>query len=437
MGNEFNVFWFRRDLRLVDNAGLYHALKSDLPVIPIFIFDKNILDKLDNKKDSRVEFIFDTIEEIKKDLKAKDSGMLVYYNTPENAFKELTADYKINTVFTNRDYEPYATERDEAIEKLLKDKNIEFRTFKDHVIFEKDEVVKNDGDPYNVFTPYSRTWLDKLNKFFLKPYPNKKYFKNLSAAHRQKSISLSDMGFESGEVKIPALNIDEELLRDYAKERDFPAQHGTSRLGIHLRFGTLSIRKLAAVAKENSKVFLSELIWRDFYQMILWNYPKVGKGEAFKKAYDKIEWEKDEEGFKAWCEGKTGYPMVDAGMRQLNEIGFMHNRVRMVTASFLAKHLLIDWRLGEAYFAEKLLDYDLAANNGGWQWSSGSGCDSAPYFRIFNPELQLKKFDPDLKYVKHWVPEFETNDYPAPIVEHKFARERCLERYKKALNEDK
>ncbi len=433
MQEPINIFWFRRDLRLEDNAGLYHALKAGLPVLPIFIFDTNILDKLENKADARVEFIYDTVIAIQEKLLQNSSSLMVFNSTPLHAFEKLLDEYTIQNVFTNTDYEPYATERDEAVKNILAKKNIRFNAYKDQVIFEKDEVVKSDGDPYVVFTPYSRTWKEKLAPFFLKPYPTKKYFKNFLEIKEKKILSLNEMGFENSEEKIPGNKIDEDFIKDYAKNRDYPAIAGTSRLGIHLRFGTRSIRELVAETKENSNTFLNELIWRDFYQMILWHFPKVGKGEAFKKAYDNIIWEKNEAAFNAWCEGKTGYPLVDAGMRQLNAIGFMHNRVRMVTGSFLAKHLLLDWRLGEAYFAEKLLDYDLAANNGGWQWCSGSGCDSAPYFRIFNPELQMKKFDPKLEYVKKWVPEFGTDKYPDPIVDHKFARERCLERYKEGL----
>lgn len=433
MQTPINIFWFRRDLRLQDNAGLYHALKEGLPVLPIFIFDTYILDQLDNKKDARVEFIYDTIIELQEQLIHQKSSMLVYNCTVQQAFEKILAEYTIENVFTNTDYEPYATERDESIKKLAGKKNIGFHSFKDQVIFEKDEVIKNDGDPYVVFTPYSRSWKEKLKEFYLKPYPTEDYSKNFLEIEEQKIPSLYEMGFERSEEKIPVNKIDEDLIKDYTKDRDYPAIAGTSRLGIHLRFGTRSIRDLATKTMGSSSTFLNELIWRDFYQMILWHYPKVGKGEAFKKAYDNITWEKNEETFIAWCEGKTGYPLVDAGMRQLNAIGFMHNRVRMVTGSFLAKHLLLDWRLGEAYFAEKLLDYDLAANNGGWQWCSGSGCDSAPYFRIFNPELQMKKFDPKLEYVKKWVPEFGTDKYPDPIVDHKFARERCLQRYKEGL----
>ncbi len=434
MKKRISIFWFRRDLRLEDNAGLYRALTSEYPVLPIFIFDKEILDKLENKEDARVEFIYDTISEIKENLEKEGSSLLVTYSKPLEAFKQILQDYDVAAVYTNEDYEPYATERDEAVEKLLTDNDISFHSYKDQVIFSKDEVLKDDGTPYKVFTPYSKVWKAKLNDFYRKPYPAEKYFKNFVESKKLPLISLKEMGFAASEIPIPDRKVKAELLNSYGKKRNFPAAEATSRLGIHLRFGTLSIRKLLAFAEDKSTVFVNELIWREFYMMILWHFPKVGKGHAFRAAYDNIEWEHDEEAFKNWCEGKTGYPIVDAGMRELNATGFMHNRVRMITASFLCKHLLLDWRLGEAYFAEKLLDFDLSANNGGWQWSSSSGCDSAPYFRVFNPQLQLEKFDKNLEYVKKWVPEYGTKNYPEPIVDHKFARERVLERYKKALD---
>ena len=431
-----NIFWFRRDLRLTDNAGLYHALKSGVPVLPVFIFDRNILDKLENKKDARVQFIYDLVAELQKKLQGHHSGLEVYYGKPEEVFKELIEKHEIARVFTNEDYEPYARDRDASIEKILKKKSIEFRTFKDQVIFSQEEVMKDDGTPYTVFTPYSNKWKAKLKErqaFYFKSYPVEKYLRHLYK-HPAKDIpSLKSMGFSESHVKFPPSHPKEELIKKYASQRDYPGMDATTHMGIHLRFGTISIRQLATAAGKLSSVYLNELIWRDFYQMILWHFPKVGKGHAFKEAYEKIPWRNNEKEFAAWCEGKTGYPIVDAGMRQLNETGFMHNRVRMVTASFLAKHLLIDWRWGEAYFAEKLLDYDLAANNGGWQWAASSGCDAAPYFRIFNPALQQKKFDPDGTYIKQWLPDFQELTYPAPIVEHTFARDRAIRTYQEAL----
>lgn len=428
-----NIFWFRRDLRLTDNAGLYYALKSTKPVIPIFIFDKNILDKLEQKADRRVEFIHATLEEMQATLATRGSSLEVYYGTPADVFKQLTNKYKIDTVFANHDYEPYALEREIAIAKLLKEQGIAFQTYKDQVILEKAEVVKDDGKPYTVFTPYSRKWKSVLNDFHLKPYLTKKYFNHFYKQPAQSILSLSSLGFTQSGKQFPSKLLQEELVKKYAEQRNFPAIAGTSKLGVHLRFGTISIRELAARSRQLSETYLNELIWRDFYHMILWHFPKVGRGKAFKPEYDTINWRKDNGEFECWCKGQTGYPIVDAGMRELNATGFMHNRVRMIVASFLSKHLLLDWRLGEAYFAEKLLDFDLAANNGGWQWAAGSGCDAAPYFRIFNPRLQTEKFDKELKYIRHWVPELDSFDYPNPIVDHDFARKRCLEVYVQAL----
>jgi deoxyribodipyrimidine photo-lyase len=428
-----NIFWFRRDLRLHDNAGLYHALKGDFPVVPVFIFDKIILDQLEEKRDKRVGFIHDTLLEIQEKLVERQSSLEVYYGTPEEAFKKLIADYDVQIVFTNNDYELYAIERDEQIKKLLSEKNIAFKTYKDQVIFEKDEVLKDDAKPYTVYTPYSRKWKATLTDFYIKSYPVEKYYGNFFKQSPRRITSLSSIGFKETGRNFPSKNPGEELIKHYDETRDFPGIEGTSRLGIHLRFGTISIRKLVAKAKEVNAVFLNELIWREFYKSILWNFPHVGRHKAFKPEYDNIKWRNNEDEFDKWCQGETGYPIVDAGMRQLNETGYMHNRVRMIVGSFLCKHLLIDWRWGEAYFAEKLLDFDFAANNGGWQWVAGSGCDAAPYFRIFNPQLQTEKFDKDLKYIKQWVPEFQEFSYPKPIVEHTEAREKCLQAYKEAL----
>ena len=434
---KINVFWFRRDLRLDDNAGLYHALKGECPVLPIFIFDTKILEQLENKYDRRVDFIHREIMKMQERLESEGFSLEVLVSTPEDAFTKLLQQYNIANVYTNMDYEPYAAERDHLISVLLKEHGIHFHTIKDHVLLEKNEVLKDDGKPYTVFTPYSKKWKSVLTDFHLKTYATEKYFSNFFQSSPHQIPSLKEIGFKETTEDFPAKTIDEEIIEHYAKDRDFPGIRGTSHLGLHLRFGTLSIRRLAREATKLSAVFLSELIWRDFYQMILWHFPHVGKGRAFKPAYDNIKWRHNEDDFKKWCTGQTGYPIVDAGMRELNEIGFMHNRIRMVTASFLCKHLLIDWRLGEAYFAEKLLDYDLAANNGGWQWAAGSGCDAAPYFRIFNPYLQTKKFDAQFKYIRKWVPEFEDFSYPPPVVDHVFARERCLQVYKQGLNEGK
>jgi deoxyribodipyrimidine photo-lyase len=428
-----NVFWFRRDLRLHDNAALYHALRNANPVLPIFIFDTNILNNLDEKADARVQFIHDTISKIQDELAEMDSAIQVYYDTPIDAFKKLLKEYRVEKVFTNHDYEPYATGRDEQIVGLLQEQGASFHTYKDQVIFDKGEVLKDDGNPYTVFTPYSRKWRSLLTNFYLRGYPTEKFFNNFYKQSSKPILSLASMGFKISSIKIPPAEVHTSLLKEYGATRDFPALEGTSRLGIHLRFGTISIRELVRKAQTASEVFLNELIWREFYQMILWHFPPVGKGKSFKPAYDFIQWRDNEEDFEKWCQGKTGYPMVDAGMRQLNETGFMHNRVRMITASFLAKHLLIDWRWGEAYFAEKLLDYDLAANNGNWQWAAGCGCDAAPYFRIFNPTLQAKKFDPKGEYIRKWITEIDELTYPQPMVDHEMARKRCLDAYDKAL----
>lgn len=430
---KLNIFWFRRDLRIEDNTALFHALQSEHPILPIFIFDSAILEKLENKVDARVQFIHDSLLDIQTKLVAIGSSLEVLHGTPIEVFKILLTKYSIEKIFTNNDYEPYATERDITVKNLLEKNNATFISYKDHVIFEKEDVVKDDGKPYTVFTPFSRKWKAALKEDDLKLYETEKYFNHFLKTAAKEIPSLKKIGFTKTTQTFPSKSVEAELVKKYSVQRNTPSIHGTSHLGLHLRFGTISIRRLAKYSRNLSETFLNELIWRDFYHMILWHFPHVGKGKAFKPAYDFIQWRDDEASYKKWCAGQTGYPIVDAGMRELNETGFMHNRVRMIVASFLCKHLLIDWRLGEAYFAEKLLDFDFAANNGGWQWAAGSGCDAAPYFRIFNPYLQTKKFDPDLKYIKKWVPEFEEFSYPKPIVEHTFARDRCLKVYKEGL----
>ena len=426
------IHWFRRDLRLDDNAALYHALKSGKPVVPVFIFDRNILDKLEDKADKRVDFIHQRLTQLQSELEAIGASLDVRYGKAEDCWKQLTEDYSIIAVYTNHDYEPYARERDGQMELYFAKNKIAFYTFKDQVIFEKDEVLKDDGKPYTVYTPYSRKWMARLNTFYLSSYPTEKYFGNFKRQKARKIPKLSEMGFEATNAVFPPSKTNQKIISSYAETRDIPGIEGTSKLGLHLRFGTISIRKAARRAKDLSFSWLNELCWREFYMMIIWHFPHAAKS-AFKPAYDQIKWRNNEEEFAAWCEGRTGYPIVDAGMRELNSTGYMHNRVRMIVASFLTKHLLIDWRWGEAYFAKKLLDFDLSANNGGWQWAAGSGCDAAPYFRIFNPYEQTKKFDPDFRYIRKWVPEFESFSYPKPIVDHKFARERCLATYKSAL----
>lgn len=427
--------WFRRDLRLSDNAALYHALQSGFPVVPVFIFDRHILDKLEDKGDRRVEFIHGALQSMQTELNEMGSTLDVRYGLPEQTWPELLAEYDVAAVYTNHDYEPYALERDEKTGTMLAEGGISFQTFKDQVIFEKDEVTKDDGKPYTIFTPYSRKWKAKLADNHLEPYPTESSFSAFFKQPAKDLHSLAAMGFSGKSSPFPERLIKAELVKKYREQRDIPSLPGTSKLGVHLRFGTLSIRKLAAYARPLSETFLNELIWRDFYHMILYHFPQVGRAKAFKKEYDNIPWRNNEEEFNAWCEGKTGYPIVDAGMRELNATGFMHNRVRMITASFLVKHLLIDWRWGEAYFAQKLLDFDLAANNGGWQWAASSGCDAAPYFRVFNPTLQTRKFDPKFEYIRKWVPEFESlTQYPRPIVPHELARARVLQVYKEALS---
>ncbi|OAD92703.1 deoxyribodipyrimidine photolyase [Aequorivita soesokkakensis] len=434
MAEKVNIFWFRRDLRLDDNVGFYKALHGKFPVLPLFIFDSEILNEL-SKDDARVTFIFEILQKMRNELQEKGSSIAIYHGKPIDVFKKVISEFEVQNVITNHDYEPYAKKRDEAIEKLLTEKEIGFYTFKDQVIFEKSEIVKDDGDPYIVYTPYMKKWKEKFRKEYTeKIYYTNDFLKNLYQNSRLPNLSLGDIGFEKSKVEIPEYDVTPTTIQEYEKRRNFPAEDATSHLGPHLRFGTVSIRKMIkkAIAEKN-EVFWQELIWREFFMQILWHFPETVEN-AFKKKYDRIEWRNNEEEFQKWKEGKTGYPLVDAGMRQLNETGYMHNRVRMVVASFLCKHLLIDWRWGEAYFAEKLLDYELSSNVGNWQWAAGSGVDAAPYFRIFNPTTQIEKFDKDYKYIKKWVAEFETDKYPKKIVDHKEARERCLQVYKKAVS---
>lgn len=427
-----NIFWFRRDLRTDDNHGFYQALNAGLPVVPLFIFDPEILRNFPNPNDARLTFIHRSLKELDREFRKYNSALQVYFSSPEVVFGRLTAKYEIQAVYTNVDYEPSAIQRDEKIKNQLSAKSIEFHLFKDQVIFHQNEIVKADGSPYTIFTPYSKKWKEKLAQITIPEYSSEKLLANLKHLTSDYFPELEEIGYQPQRVVFPEKSVDSNLIENYGKTRDFPATKGTSKLSIHLRFGTISIRKLTLQALKFSEVFLNELIWRNFYMDILWHFPYAAE-KAFKPAYDNIVWRNDPAEFERWCAGQTGYPLVDAGMRELNETGYMHNRVRMVVASFLTKHLLIDWRWGEAYFAQKLLDFDLAANNGGWQWASGSGCDAAPYFRIFSPDAQTKKFDPKLEYIRKWVPEFGTPNYPKPIVDHAFARERALETYKKGL----
>ncbi|WP_209329607.1 cryptochrome/photolyase family protein [Lunatimonas salinarum] len=426
------LFWFRRDLRLEDNSGLFYAYTQESNVLPLFIFDTEILEKLEDKKDARVAFIHQELQRLHRELAAFGSSLLVKYGSPLQVYGALLQEYDVQCVYTNRDYEPYARERDQSISDFLKTKNIPFLDFKDQVIFEKNEILTDSGQHYKVFTPYSRSWKQRLQAIKLSPVllnpRNNKFLQTPPFP----IPTLAEIGFQEADISIPPLEINRPLIQRYDETRNFPALSGTTRLGIHLRFGTISVRKLVSEAQALNETYLNELIWREFYMMILYHNPHV-VDNAFKKAYDQIPWRDKPEEFQVWCEGKTGYPIVDAGMRELNATGYMHNRVRMITASFLTKHLLIDWRWGEAYFAKKLLDYELASNNGGWQWAAGTGTDAQPYFRIFNPTSQQEKFDKDRKYVEKWVPEWRSSDYPKPMVDHKFARERALETYKAVL----
>lgn len=425
------VFWFRRDLRLDDNKGLFEALNSGLDVLPIFIFDKNILDELP-KDDARVSFIHELLQKINAGLEEKGKSLAVFYGEPAAIFSRLAQEHKIQKVYTNHDYEPYARQRDLAVYQVFKEHTIEFHTFKDQVIFEKSEVTKDDGLPYVVYTPYSRKWKENFKKIKLEHYPSENALDKV-AEHTYPFLNLEDIGFQASKIKVPAFDVSATLIRNYEATRNFPALNKTSFLGAALRFGSVSIRKMMVKAmQEKEETFWNELIWREFFMQILWHFPHT-KNSSFRPKYDAIKWNNNEAEFKKWCEGKTGYPFVDAGMRELNTTGHMHNRVRMIVASFLCKHLLIDWRWGETYFAQKLLDYEQSSNVGNWQWAAGCGVDAAPYFRIFNPTEQIKKFDKDLKYIKKWIPELEDFSYPAPIVDHKMARERCLRIYKEAV----
>ena len=430
---QLSVFWFRRDLRIDDNVGLYHALKSGNKVLPIFIFDSEILEKLPSKKDARLEMIHTALGKLSDAMMENKCNVGMYHGKPKAVFEKLIEKYSVKKVFTNHDYEPYAKNRDEEIKNLLKKKGVAFETFKDQVIYEKSEITKDDGSPYRVYTPYSKKWIIRMRADGIPNYESEYNLENL-APIMQPQLELKDLGFEKTDRPYPKYVLNRAIIGNYQATRDYPALDQTSRTGCHLRFGTLSIRKIVSdAAMANNHTFLKELIWREFFMQILWHFPSTAK-KSFKPKYERIEWLNNEDDFKKWCEGKTGYPLVDAGMRELNETGFMHNRVRMLTGSFLCKHLLIDWRWGEAYFAQKLLDYEQSSNVGNWQWVAGCGVDSSPYFRIFNPSQQMKKFDNKMRYIQKWVKEFQEPTYPKPIIEHKFARERCLKTYRAAVN---
>ena len=421
------IFWFRRDLRLLDNTGLNLALSESKDVQPIFIFDDDIIDEL-SKDDPRLNFIYQELLKINKELLSYNSSLKVYHGNPLKVFKELSRENPELVVYTNRDYEPYAIKRDKDINQLLLENGSSLISCKDQVIFEKNEVVKNDGLPYTVFTPFKNKWLAKFKEegLHVELELNSGNFNKSSHAFP----SLKELGLKKSSIDVPSFSL--EKVHNYEETRNFPFLDSTSKIGPHLRFGTVSIREIVSKAKDLNDTYLSELVWREFFIQILWHFPKVVH-ENFRKKYDFIQWRNNQEEFEKWCKGETGYPLVDAGMRELNKTGFMHNRVRMVTAGFLCKHLLIDWRWGEAYFAKKLLDYELSSNNGNWQWSAGTGCDAAPYFRVFNPSEQIKKFDKQNSYINKWIEDFNEFSYPDPIVEHSFARNRAIASYKEGL----
>ncbi|MAQ32354.1 MAG: deoxyribodipyrimidine photolyase [Flavobacteriales bacterium] len=425
-----NIFWFRRDLRLHDNTALNEALKNGT-VQPVFIFDTNILSKL-SKDDSRLTFIHSILSSINNTLNKHNASVICYYGDPLDVWKKIMKDFEIQNVYWNKDYEPYAIRRDESVIKLLSSNNLKVNTFKDQVIFEENEVLKVNGDPYTIFTPYKNKWLSNLEEENVGSSFTIHSKLDFTKFNSFKSIfpSLKSFGFNRSNIQVRDFSF--EKLDNYHATRNFPSIDETSYLGPHLRFGTVSVRECVNAALDNNSIFLSELIWREFFMQILFHFPYV-ENKCFKLKYEAVKWRNNKQEFQFWSSGMTGFPLVDAGIRQLNQTGYMHNRVRMVVASFLVKHLLIDWRWGQDFFAKKLLDFELSSNNGNWQWAAGTGCDSAPYFRIFNPINQLSKFDSKMSYVNKWIPNLNEPSYPDPIVDHKFARIRCLDVYKKAI----
>jgi deoxyribodipyrimidine photo-lyase len=426
---KINIFWFRRDLRLEDNTGLNNAMDSGFPVLPIFIFDDEIIMELP-ADDARISFIYSRLSGIDKELRQNGSSLYVLKGKPDAVFRKIIASFDINTVFVNKEYEPYAIKRDNDVRILLETKGIRMQSFRDQVIFGENDVLKPDKKPYTIFTPYCKKWLSEYSAI---PGVNKmKRPSGLENFYKSsfRFPSLEETGFRKSIMTVRPYDLS--AIKDYAKLRDLPAEDKTSYLSAHLRFGTVSIRYIVELAMKENPAFLNELIWREFFMQILFHFPYVVT-ENFRPAYDGIQWRNNENEFKRWCQGETGYPIVDAGMRQLNETGFMHNRVRMITSGFLCKDLLIDWRWGEAYFAEKLLDYELSSNNGNWQWAAGTGCDAASYFRVFNPETQQKKFDPKNEYVRRWVKDFEKPGYPERMVDHNFAYHRVIAAYKNGI----
>ena len=431
---EASIFWFRRDLRIDDNPGLYEALANSKNVIPIFIFDTNIIDNLASD-DNRIKFIWHSLSLLNERLKEIGSTLLVFKGNPLEVFKKIILKYRLTSVYVNRDYEKYSIKRDKEINTFLNENKIAFNASKDHVFFEPNEILKSDGTPYTVFTPYSKKWFEKFYCEKLPQYQIKNLVDNFFKTNYEPIMSLREIGFSNDKIEFEKFNLGDELIKNYNSKRDFPYLNSTSKIGPYLRFGLISVREVAkkTIGKKFDQSFLRQLIWRDFYIQIFFHFPD-SENENFKPAYDKIIWLNEEEKFEKWCAGETGYPIVDAGMKELNATGFMHNRVRMIASSFLCKHLLIHWKKGESYFAKKLLDYEMASNVGNWQWVAGTGVDAAPYFRLFNPEIQMKKFDPQKVYIKKWLPKYDPENYLEPIIDHNYARERCLNAYKIALN---
>ena len=426
---KINIFWFRRDLRLDDNSALNHALAEGIPVMALFIFDTVIIDEL-QADDPRISFIYETLSGINNQLLKSGSSLLILKGDPEILWRKLIKTYDLNAVYINKDYEPYSTSRDLKVESILRQKSVTMYRFKDQVIFEEKEILKSDNNPYTLFTPYKNRWMQKFQVTWKQEQysigtTEQNYFKKILAFP-----SREELGLKKSLQRVRPFDLS--VIRSYDRFRDIPSVDKTSYLGPHLRFGTVSIRKIADRAIRENIVFLSELIWREFFMQILFNFPHVVTGN-FRSKYDNVPWRNNESDFEKWSTGQTGFPIVDAGMRQLNETGYLHNRVRMITAGFLCKHLLIDWRRGEAFFAMKLLDYELSSNNGNWQWAAGTGCDAAQYFRVFNPITQQLKFDPDKEYVRKWVENIDNSDYPQPIIDLDFARKRVIEAYKSGL----
>ena len=431
MEEKIVVFWFRRDLRLSDNTGLYNALKSGYRVLPIFIFDTNILSRLE-RDDPRISFICECINKLNSELIRKDSSVVTFNSTPEEAFLLLNDTYNIKAVYANKDYEPYSVSRDEKIKSLLLSKGIHFLAYKDQVIFEESEIVKSDGNPYTVYTPFASKWLQSFSNKNMAEAESLSLTGNFLDVNKNKPIKPEAIGFITSDKKVIPFDISESLVTNYHLTRDIPSVKGTSLLSPHLRFGTISIREVLRRTQSLNDIFTRELIWREFFMQILFHFPSVTE-KSFKAKYDRIEWVNNEDHFDGWCKGMTGFPIVDAGMRELDKTGYMHNRVRMVTANFLTRYLLIDWRWGETWFATKLLDFELASNNGNWQWAAGTGCYAAPYFRIFNTDKQQQKFDPDFRYIKKWIAEYGTPLYPEPVINISEVREKAIRLYKSGI----